>query len=91
MEQKPLSKWMKFYQLELFADFFQFYFQDDNYDDGDLSEAWTGDATNQLMSISDLVVGVGRSRHGYPGLMQNWFVLVNKDIRHFYFSDIQSF
>ena len=53
---------MKTYQLELFADYFQFYFQDDNPDYGDLSEAWTEDATNQLMAISDRVVGVGTSR-----------------------------
>ena len=53
---------MKTYQLELFADYFQFYFQDDNSDYGDLSEAWTKEATNQLMAISDRVVGVGTAR-----------------------------
>lgn len=54
---------MKTYQLELFADYYQFYFQDDNSDYGDLSEAWTEDATNQLMAISDRVVGVGTVRN----------------------------
>ena len=53
---------MKTYQLELFADYFQFYFQDDNSDYGDLSEAWTEDATKQLIAISDRVVGVGTVR-----------------------------
>ena len=53
---------MKTYQLKLFADYFQFYFQDDNSDYGDLSEAWTEDATNQLMAISDRVVGIGTAR-----------------------------
>lgn len=53
---------MKTYQLELFADYFQFYFQDDNSDYGDLSEAWTEEATKQLMAISDRVVGVGTAR-----------------------------
>lgn len=53
---------MEIYQLELFADYYQFYFQDDNPDYGDLSEAWTEDATNRLMAISDRVVGVGTAR-----------------------------
>lgn len=47
----------------MFADYFQFYFQDDNADYGDLSEAWTESATEQLMALSERVVGVGTARN----------------------------
>jgi len=51
------------HELSLFADYYQFYFQDDNDAFGDLSEAWTDEATERLMALSDHVVGVGTVRN----------------------------
>ncbi len=50
-------------QLTLFADYFQFYIQDDDESVGDLSDAWTKEATDSLMAVSDRVIGVGTVRN----------------------------
>jgi len=50
-------------QLNLFADYFQFYIQDDDESVGDLSDAWTREATDRLMAVSDRVIGVGTVRN----------------------------
>ena len=42
-------------ELTLFADYHQFYIQDDDDRFGDLSEAWTEEATNKLLAVSDRV------------------------------------
>ena len=49
-------------QLELFADYFQFYIQDENAN-GDLSEKWTDEAVEQLLAITDGTIGVGTVRN----------------------------
>ena len=49
--------------LTLFADYFQFYIQDDEESVGDLSEAWTPEATDRLLAVSDRVVGIGTVRN----------------------------
>jgi len=49
-------------QYELFADYFQFYLQDEAAT-GDLSESWTRDAIARLLAIAADAVGVGTARN----------------------------
>jgi hypothetical protein len=53
---------MKTIELTLFADYHQFYLQDDDIRVGDLSNAWTAEATERLLAVADHVVGVGTVR-----------------------------
>ena len=50
-------------ELSLFADYHQFYLQDDDIRFGDLSNAWTAEATERLLAVADHVVGVGTVRN----------------------------
>ena len=50
------------HSLELFADYFQFYLQDEAAT-GDHSDAWTPEAVEQLLAIGPGVVGVGTVRN----------------------------
>ena len=50
-------------ELTLFADYHQFYLQDDDISFGDLSNSWTPEATQQLLAVAELVVGVGTARN----------------------------
>ena len=50
---------MQTLELSLFADYFQFYIQDDDDGFGDLSEAWSPEAEANLMALGDHVVGIG--------------------------------
>jgi hypothetical protein len=54
---------MQRHDLQLFADYHQFYLQDDDSKFGDLSEAWTGEATKRLLAAAPHVVGVGTVRN----------------------------
>ena len=54
---------MSKYEFELFADYYQFYIQDDNTELGDLSDAWTEDAVENLLAVSNGVVGIGTVRN----------------------------
>lgn len=49
-------------KLELFADYFQFYIQDEKAN-GDLSDQWTEEAVEQLLAITDGTIGVGTVRN----------------------------
>jgi hypothetical protein len=49
-------------QAELFADYFQFYIQDENVT-GDLSNAWTDESVNRLLAIAPGTIGVGTVRN----------------------------
>lgn len=49
-------------ELELFADYFQFYIQDENVD-GDLSDKWTTEAVELLLATTDGTIGVGTVRN----------------------------
>jgi len=49
--------------LTIFADYHQFYLQDDDTRFGDLSDAWTPEATEMLLAVADHVVGVGTVRN----------------------------
>jgi hypothetical protein len=54
---------MQKFDLTVFADYHQFYLQDDDSRFGDLSEAWTPQATEKLLAIADHVIGVGTVRN----------------------------
>lgn len=53
---------MKSFELALFADYFQFYIQDEAAK-GDLSEAWSVEATDRLLAIAPGTVGIGTVRN----------------------------
>ena len=53
---------MQQYKFELFADYFQFYLQDEKAK-GDLSESWTEEATQRLLAIAPETIGVGTVRN----------------------------
>ncbi len=50
-------------ELKIFADYHQFYLQDEPAI-GDLSEAWTGDAVKRLLATAPGTVGVGTESNG---------------------------
>jgi hypothetical protein len=49
------------YKFQLFADYHQFYIQDESAD-GDLSDAWTAEAVERLLAIAPGAVGIGTVR-----------------------------
>jgi hypothetical protein len=51
------------YEFELFADYFQFYLQDDDAAIGNLSDAWTEEATANLIAVAPGTVGIGTARN----------------------------
>jgi hypothetical protein len=50
------------FQFELFADYFQFYLQDESVKE-DLSESWTQEAADRLLATALGTVGVGTARN----------------------------
>ena len=54
---------MQTFELTLFADYHQFYLQDDDIRFGDLSNAWTPEATEHLLAVADHIVGIGTVRN----------------------------
>lgn len=54
---------MSRHEFELFADYFQFYLQDDDERIGDLSDAWTQEAVERLLAVAPGVVGIGTARN----------------------------
>ena len=53
---------MQTIELTVFADYHQFYLQDDDSRFGDLSDAWTPDATERLIAVAERVIGIGTAR-----------------------------
>ncbi|KJC59803.1 hypothetical protein UP10_16830 [Bradyrhizobium sp. LTSPM299] len=53
---------MTSFELSLFADYFQFYIQDEPAS-GDLSEAWTEEAVDRLLAMAPGMVGIGTVRN----------------------------
>jgi hypothetical protein len=53
---------MKSFNLSLFADYFQFYIQDEAAT-GDLSQAWNEEATDRLLALAPGTVGIGTVRN----------------------------
>ncbi|WP_346320881.1 hypothetical protein [Chitinophaga sp. YIM B06452] len=49
-------------KLMLFADYFQFYIQDENAE-GDLSDKWTEEATQRLLAVAEGTIGIGTVRN----------------------------
>lgn len=56
------EKTMAQYKYELFADYFQFYLQDENVD-GDLSDSWTKEAVDNLLALAPGTIGIGTVRN----------------------------
>jgi hypothetical protein len=54
---------MQTIELSIFADYHQFYLQDDDERFGNLSDAWTPEATDRLMAVAEHVVGIGTVRN----------------------------
>jgi hypothetical protein len=50
------------FEFTIFADYFQFYLQDEDVD-GDLSDCWTKEAVNRLLAVTDGTIGVGTVRN----------------------------
>jgi len=53
---------MQTHQLTLFADYHQFYLQDEAAS-GDLSQAWNPEAVERMLAVADGVVGIGTLRN----------------------------
>lgn len=53
---------MQSHQLEIFADYFQFYLQDETAE-GDLSDAWDATAVERMLAVSPGTVGLGTVRN----------------------------
>jgi hypothetical protein len=53
---------MSRYELTLFADYHQFYIQDENVD-GNLSDAWSREAVDRLLAVAPGTVGIGTVRN----------------------------
>ncbi len=51
------------FKYDIFADYHQFYLQDDDQSFGDLSQAWTDEATDRLLAVAPHVIGVGTVRN----------------------------
>jgi hypothetical protein len=50
------------FEFKLFADYFQFYLQDERAG-GDLSESWTQEAVDRLLATAPGTIGVGTVRN----------------------------
>jgi hypothetical protein len=53
---------MSKYRYELFADYFQFYLQDEHAD-GNLGDSWTPQATEDRLALAPGTIGVGTARN----------------------------
>ncbi|MDO9319547.1 MAG: hypothetical protein Q7V56_15300 [Gammaproteobacteria bacterium] len=54
---------MQTIELSVFADYHQFYLQDDDERFGNFSDAWTPGATERLLAVAEHVVGIGTVRN----------------------------
>ncbi len=54
---------MQKYNYELFADYHQFYIQDDDEAKGDLGDSWSQEAVDRLLATASGTVGVGTVRN----------------------------
>lgn len=54
---------MQRHQFQLFADYYQFYIQDDDASFGDLADAWNEEAVARLLAVAPHVIGVGTVRN----------------------------
>ncbi|HKW16884.1 MAG TPA: hypothetical protein VJO35_05190 [Terriglobales bacterium] len=49
-------------ELQLFADYFQFYLQDEEVE-GNLADSWTKDAVDRLLAMTEGTIGIGTVRN----------------------------
>lgn len=68
----PLMKPIKEIKLNIFADYFQFYIQDDNPMLA-LVEEWTQDAVDRLLAVASGIVGVGTARNMFVPVSIKFF------------------
>lgn len=54
---------MRAFQFNVFADYHQFYLQDDDQSKGDLSDAWTKESADRLLAVAPHVIGIGTIRN----------------------------
>jgi hypothetical protein len=54
------------FECELFADYFQFYLQDENASSDELSNLWTQEAVNRLLTVGPGRMGRHGSQHDSP-------------------------
>jgi hypothetical protein len=50
-------------ETKLFADYFQFYLQDDDISKGNTEDLWTDEAIKRLLAVAPFVVGIGTERN----------------------------
>jgi hypothetical protein len=50
------------FEFTLFADYFQFYLQDESVE-GDLGDCWTKEAVNRLLAVTEGTIGLGTVRN----------------------------
>jgi hypothetical protein len=62
MVPTSIKNFMDSYNFKIFADYFQFYLQDETLN-CDLGESWTEDALNNLIAVTPEVVGIGTVRN----------------------------
>jgi hypothetical protein len=53
---------MRHFEYEIFADYFQFYLQDESAD-GNLGESWTEEAVARLLAVAPCTIGIGTVRN----------------------------
>ena len=72
------------FEYQIFADYSQFYLQDDDIRVGDLGDAWTEQAVARLLAVSRFVVGVGTVRNmTVPVCVEVMDVQPNADFKGF--------
>ncbi|PSB88012.1 hypothetical protein C5F63_08785 [Photobacterium damselae subsp. damselae] len=54
---------MEEFELELFADYHQFYLQDDEVEKNDLGDAWTEEVIERLSASTYFAIGIGTVRN----------------------------
>lgn len=59
---------MKKFNYNLFADYYQFYIQDDDETKGNLGDSWSQEAVERLLAIAPGAVGVGTVRKKYKDI-----------------------
>lgn len=74
---------MQSHQLQLFADYFQFYLQDEVVP-GNLSDAWSRSALQRMLAVSEGVVGISTARNtSVPVTLELWDRAPETDLAEF--------
>ena len=62
LQDRVANSMMRRFEYTLFADYFQFYLQDESAG-GDLSNSWTQEAVDRLLAVAPGTLGVGTVRN----------------------------